>query len=99
VDGLGDVEERLRRNAADVEADAAEFRPAVDQHHLLPEVGGAEGRRIAAGTSAEDEQVSLEIGRSGRGLRRGGGWRRGGGRRRGGGLIARARIGREQAAL
>ncbi len=101
VDGLGDVEERLRGNAADVEADAAEFWPAVDQHHLLPEVGGAERRGIAAGAGAENEQIGLEIGRSGRILRRS--CRRRGGaacaERRCGGLSFDARVGREQAAL
>ena len=34
VDHLGGVQQRLRRDAADVQADAAEGRPALDQHHL-----------------------------------------------------------------
>ena len=54
----GDVQQRLRRDAADVEADAAERRIALDQHDLEAEVGGAEGGRVAAGAGAEHEQVA-----------------------------------------
>ena len=43
-----DVQQRLRRNAADVEAHAAERRVALDQHRLHAEVGGAERRGVAA---------------------------------------------------
>ena len=43
---------------------------AVDQHDLLPEVGGAEGGGVAAGTGAEHEDVRLEVGRTGRSRRR-----------------------------
>ena len=102
VDHRGDVQQRLRRDAADVEADAAERRVALDQHGLQAEVGGAERRRVAAGAGAEHEHVAFDVGacrRSGaaarrrrrRGRRRGGGRRRsGGGRRRGRGRRAAA---------
>ena len=36
------VQQRLGRNAADVQADAAERGIALDQHHLEPQVGRAE---------------------------------------------------------
>ena len=83
-------------------------RPAVDQHHLLAEVGGAECGGVAAGAGAEDEQVGLEVGR--RGARAGVGAAAGAGagladggagmaapRRPAG--AADARVGRKQAAL
>ena len=53
VDDLGGVQQRLGRNAADVEADAAQHRPAFDQRDLEAEIGGAERGGIAAGTCAE----------------------------------------------
>ena len=57
---------------------------AVDQNDVLPEIGGAEGGGVAAGTGAEHEDIGLEIGlaaRVGRRLRRRAGGR-GGLRRR-----------------
>ncbi len=65
VDHRGDVQQRLRRDAADVEADAAQRRVALDQDHLEAEVGGAEGGRIAAGAGAEHQQVAVEVDRTG----------------------------------
>ena len=70
VDDLGDVQQRLRRNAADVEADAAERRALVDEQDLLAEVGGAEGGGVAARPGAEHEEVGLEIDVRGRRRRR-----------------------------
>ncbi len=52
VDGLGDMQQRLRGDAADVEANPAKRCARVDQHHVLPEIGGAEGGGIAARTGA-----------------------------------------------
>ena len=60
----------LRRDAADVQADAAERREALDQHRLHAEVGGAEGGRVAAGAGAEHEHVALEVGAAGVAARR-----------------------------
>ena len=57
----GDVQQRLRRDAADVEADAAEPLVALDQHGLEPEVGGAERGGVAAGAGAEHDHVGLDV--------------------------------------
>ena len=43
VDHRGDVQQGLGRDAADVEADAAEGGVAFDDGGLQAEVGGAEG--------------------------------------------------------
>ena len=58
----GDVQQGLGRNAADVEADAAERRVAFDDDRLHAEVGRAEGRRVAAGAGAEDEHLAFHVG-------------------------------------
>ena len=83
VDDLGDMKQRLGRDAADIEADAAEGRARVDQNDVLPEIGGAESGGVAAGPGAQNQNVGLEIGlhpRVGCGLRRRargrGGWSR-----------------------
>ena len=59
VDHLGRVQQRLRRNAADIEADASERRALVDQNDLLAEVGGPERGGITAGTRADDEDLCV----------------------------------------
>ena len=53
------VQQRLRRNAADVEAHAAERRPALDQRDLQAEIGRAERGRVAAGPGAEHDEVEV----------------------------------------
>ncbi len=53
LDHARGMQQRLRRNAADVQTDAAELRPAVDEHHRQAEVGRAERGRVAARTRAE----------------------------------------------
>ena len=58
-DHLGGVQQRLGRDAADIEADAAQGRPALDQHHLPAEVGGAEGRGVAAGAGAQHQHLGI----------------------------------------
>ena len=47
-----DMQERLGRNAADIEAHAAERRVLLDQHDAQAEIGRAERRRIAARPAA-----------------------------------------------
>jgi hypothetical protein len=87
---LGHVEQGLGRDAADVEADAAEHRVTLDQDRLLPQVGGAEGGRVAARPGAEHEDLGVVVGvgrrRGGRGL---GGLRRG---RRLAGVVGRRAV-------
>ena len=48
LDHLGGVQQRLGRDAADVQADPAELRPALHQHDLLAQIGGPEGGGVAA---------------------------------------------------
>src|SRR3954453_9829594 len=64
--GLGDdprdVQQRLGRDAADVEAHAAEALVALDQDDLQTEVGGAEGGGVAARAGAEDDDVGVVVG-------------------------------------
>ena len=62
VDDLGDMQQRLGRDAADVETHAAERRSRVDQNDVLPQIGGAEGGGVAAGTGAQNQDIGLEIG-------------------------------------
>jgi hypothetical protein len=62
VHHAGRVQQRLARDAADVQAHAAERVVALDQHRLHAEVGAAEGRRVAAGAGAEHEHLALDIG-------------------------------------
>ena len=57
------VQQRLRRDAADVQAHAAEALVALDQDRLQPEVGGAERGRVA--TDARSEDHHLRVVRSG----------------------------------
>ncbi|MNC87581.1 hypothetical protein D3C83_33150 [compost metagenome] len=57
VDDLGDVQQRLRRNAAAIETDAAGVLLLVDERHLHAEIGGVEGGRIAAGAGPENREL------------------------------------------
>ena len=59
-DHLRGVEQGLRRNAADVQADAADARVALDQHHLLAEVGRPKRRGVAAGPGAEHQDLGVK---------------------------------------
>jgi hypothetical protein len=58
VDHFGHVQQRLRRDAPAIEADAAGILFFVDKRDLHAEVGGIEGGRIAAGPCAEDHQLN-----------------------------------------
>src|SRR5438477_1949881 len=49
----GDVQQRFRWNAADVEAYAAQSRIAFDEHGFHAEVGAPEGGAVAARTRAQ----------------------------------------------
>ena len=59
VDQRGDAQEGLGRDAADVEALAAQRVARLDEDGVEPEVGRAEGGRVAAGTAAQDDEVGL----------------------------------------
>ena len=60
-----DVQQRLGRNAAHVQADAAQCRVTLDQHHLEAKVSRAESGRVAAWATAEHQQVAVHIGSAG----------------------------------
>ncbi len=51
------MQQRLGRDAADVEAGAAEGGALLDAGHLQAELGGADGADIAAGAGADDDDV------------------------------------------
>ena len=61
VDDLGDMQQRLGRDAADVQAHAAQAGVLFDQHHLLAQVGSAEGGGVAAGAGAEHDDFGVDI--------------------------------------
>ena len=54
---LGGVQKRLRGNAADVEAGAAEGLVLLDHSHFHTELRCTDGTDIAAGTGADDDEV------------------------------------------
>ena len=51
------VEQRLRGDAADVEAGAAEIRALLDHRHLEPELRGADRTHVTARAGADDDEV------------------------------------------
>ena len=55
---LRDVQQRLRRNAAAIDADAAGIHFAVDERDLQAEVGGEKRSGVAAGAAADDDKSS-----------------------------------------
>ena len=57
LEQLGDVQQRLRRNAAAIQAHAAGILLVVDEGDLHAEVGGIEGGRVATGACADDCNV------------------------------------------
>ena len=64
LDDLRSVQQRLGRNAADVETHTAELRPALDQRDLHAEVGSAKRSCVTAGTGAEHDDFEV-VGRAG----------------------------------
>ncbi len=87
------VQQRLRRDAADIETDTTQRRIALDQYRLHAEVGGAERGRVAAGPRTQHQHLAFDVGAAGvRGGRRG--WRHCGGGRRCG--TVRRRCGRRR---
>ena len=57
VQHLRRVEHRLRRNAADVEAGAAEGAATLHTGGFQAKLGGADGADIAAGAAADHDEV------------------------------------------
>ena len=57
LEQLGGVQQRLRRDAADVEAGAAEGLVLLDHRHLHAELRRADRADIAAGTGTDDDEV------------------------------------------
>ena len=56
----GGVDQRLRGNAADVEAHSTEL-VGFDEDRVEPELTGADGSDIAAGTAADDENLAAKL--------------------------------------
>ncbi len=54
----GHVQQRLGRNAADVQAHAAQRGVALDKDHLESQVGRTEGRAVAARAAAQHEHIA-----------------------------------------
>src|SRR6185312_3852729 len=54
---LGGVEQRLGRDAADIEARAAKGRPFLDHGHLHAELGGADRRDIPSRPRTDDGKI------------------------------------------
>src|SRR5690606_15784307 len=57
VEQFRSVQQRLRGNAADIEAGAAEGRPFLDHRDLHPELRRADRRNIAAGSRTNDREI------------------------------------------
>ena len=60
VDHVCDMQQGLRRNAADVQAHAAKCGVALDQHDALAEVGSTKRGRIAARSGAEHDDLGMQ---------------------------------------
>ena len=62
LDDFCGVQERLRRDAADVQTDAAEHIPTIDDVDLAAQVRGAESCGVAARPCADDEEIGVRVG-------------------------------------
>ncbi len=51
------LQQRLGRDAADIEAGAAQGGALLDHRHLHAELGGADRRHVAAGPGADDDEI------------------------------------------
>src|SRR5260363_337883 len=58
---MSSVQQRFRRNAADVQTDAAKRGFAFDQYRFQSKIGCAKRRRVAAGSCAQHQYVTFEI--------------------------------------
>ena len=57
VHDFGNVQQRLGRDAAAIEAHAARVRTGIDERDLHAAIGGVERSRIAARTGANDRNL------------------------------------------
>ena len=57
---VGGVDQRLRRDAPDVQAGAARA-PGLDDHGVEPELAGADGADVAAGAGADHQQSAGDL--------------------------------------
>ena len=53
------MQQRLRRNAPDVQTHTAELRPALDQRDLETQIGGAKRGGVAARPGAEHDEIEV----------------------------------------
>ena len=60
-DDLRGMQQRLRRNAADIQANAAEHLVALHEDDFLTEVRGAKGGRVTARPGAEHDDLGFDI--------------------------------------
>ena len=58
ADHVGDVQQRLGRDAAAIDADAAGILLRIDERDLHPAVGRVEGGCVSAGTGADDDKLT-----------------------------------------
>jgi hypothetical protein len=59
LDDPGDVQERLRRNAAAIETHSTQARVGIDERGLEPMIGGENGGGVAARAAADHEHLRL----------------------------------------
>ena len=55
----GDMQQSLRRDASDVQADSSRPLVQVDQDGLQPEVSGVEGRRVTTGPGPYHDNIGI----------------------------------------
>jgi hypothetical protein len=70
---LGRLEHRLGRDAAPEQARPADARLLIDERHAQTELAGTEGGRVAAGATADDDEVEAVRGADGHLARASGG--------------------------
>ena len=68
-DHLRGVQQRLGRDAADVEADTAQPRLPLDQHDLMPRSAARKAARISARPGAEHQHLGVDVAALGHGGR------------------------------
>ena len=76
-DDIGGMQQGFRRDATDIQANAAKLLVTLDQNHVHAQIGGSESGGVTARTGTDDHQLALVVGIAFR-RRRGFGCRRGG---------------------